>query len=274
MKGITQVMPDYNFFTIIDASDDDDTLYPVLSTPDDIYPVETTQEDGQVTHFTAARALVQQSSTGGLTTVIRLPSDIKWDVLITDTRVIVYCTKYDKGGRWTGIGAGAIFALAANAVSMARAAHRRKGKVLVAQVRYPWIATVGGSPREGWRSAENLRFKVDAEPGGQGHRHLYLTLVLPRQLDAPSIAHEIGTRCARYRLANDTSMEDKARSTFQALASGPKKTPVASQPGKPSWSWYEMPTSYRVNSVTAKPIPRRPEPEIGSVGRGADEAGV
>jgi len=254
--GSAAAVSDYNFFTIIDASDDDDALYPVLSGPGDSLPVEITQDDGQIAHFRAARALVQQSTTKGLTSVISLPDDIKWEILITDTRVIVYCTKFDKGGGWTGMGAGAVFALAANAVSKARAAHRRKGKVLVAHIRYPWIAAVGGSPKEGWRSAENLRFKVDAQPRGQGHRHLYLTLVLPKQLDAASIAYEVGRRCARYRLANDDSMEPEEHAKFVAIATGPQKTPAASDPGKPRWSWYEMPTSYRVNATTARPKAR------------------
>lgn len=255
LKG-TARMADYNFFSIVDASHDDDAIYPVLSAPDVQYPVEITAEDGRVSYFQASKAVVQQpNAEGRLTQVIQLPTDIKWECLITDTRVIVYCTKYDKGGGWIGLGAGALFAVAANAVSMARAAHRRKGKVLVGQVRYPWLSTVGGKPKQGWNSAENLRFLVNAQPRHGGSRNLYLTLVLPKQVDAASVAYEIGTRAARWHLTSDPQLAAENKSKYEEIASGPRKVPVAANPGELPWAWYAMPSSYRVNSLTARPKP-------------------
>ena len=46
--------------------------------------------------------------------------------------------------------------ITANAISKARAAIRSRGKMLVGQVRYPWIQTVGSSPKDGWASEEKL----------------------------------------------------------------------------------------------------------------------
>lgn len=63
--------------------------------------------------------------------------DVQIRLLVTDARVIIYCDKWTKSGGWIGFGAGGMaVALAANAVSKARASSRRKGKLLVGHVRY------------------------------------------------------------------------------------------------------------------------------------------
>jgi hypothetical protein len=242
---------EFNFVTVVDATHDGDAIYPTLSPPDDDFPVDLHEQDGDITYLEANLLRVQQVVRGAMTETFRLPKDIKWEVLITNTRIIFYSTKYDKGGRWGGVGAGAVFALAANAVSMARAAHRRKGTVLVGQIRYQWLSLVGGSPKIGWKSRENLRFKVDANPGGQGHRYLYLTLVLPSHLEATELANEIATRCATYRLQRGEQMTDEQAQAFEEIASAPIREAVSRTPGDPAWAWYEMPTSYRVNTATA-----------------------
>ena len=74
-------------------------------------------------------------------TVFRV-RDVRIDVYITDTRVALACSKYDKGGGWIGSPTGMILL---NTVSKTRAALRRRGKMMVGQVRYPWVQRVGST---------------------------------------------------------------------------------------------------------------------------------
>lgn len=250
----------YEIFSIVDASHDDDAIYPTLSGTDAVYPIETDRDDGRTAHVQVSRAWIgEPTANGGLAKTVNLPTDIKWDLLITDCRLIIYSVKYDKGGGWSGWGTGALIAAGANAVSKARAAHRRKGKVLVGQIRYPWLERLAGSPKEGWRGSEALRFKVDAQAGGPGHRPMYLDLYLPKQLDAVAIAHEIATRAARYRLGKDVHERHEKRAEFEALAASPRRPAERAKAGQPSWAWYVLPTSYRVNSRTARLEPKEPD---------------
>jgi len=244
----------HSVFTIVDETSDDDSLYPVLSEPGAAYPVETTPSDGNVAHVVAINARVLEGTgSAGLAVTQKLPPKLKWDVLITDERVIVYCTKFDKGGGWWGTGAGALIAVTANVVSKARAAYRRKGKVLVGQIRYPWIKQLLAHPKAGWKSNETIRIAVDGKPGGDGHRYMILELTLPSQVDALSVSHAIATRAARFRLAHDPKMSDDERANFEAIANGPRKG-VENSPGSngSAWAIYSMPTSYRVNRKTAR----------------------
>jgi hypothetical protein len=81
---------------------------------------------------------------------------IKIDLLVTDARFAPACSRYDKGGGWVG---GASAMVVANAVSKARAAIRSRGKMLVGQVRYPWIQRVGSAPKKGFGNDEKLVFE-------------------------------------------------------------------------------------------------------------------
>lgn len=268
----------WNFFAIVDASDDNPALFPVLSAPNSNLAVELDQSDGRaplLLHATAARVLGTNAS-GQLAAVMPLPSDVKWDVVITDSRVIVYCEKYDKGGGWVGFGgAGIAFALAANAVSKARAAHRRKGKVLVAHVRYPWLERLLAAPKTGWLSSERLRLRVNSAPGGP-NRFIMLELDLPKHESALGAGCEIARRCARYRLANDPTMEPQERERFMALATGRPRNPEPPAAGqKTGWATYTMPSNYRVNATTAVPKPAAPpaqQPAVPPQAAAADPA--
>ncbi|MBQ6016631.1 MAG: hypothetical protein IJL19_01985 [Clostridiales bacterium] len=65
-------------------------------------------------------------------------SDIDIDCYITDSRIIVRCDKYDKGGTWTG----GLTALALNAVERAAANRRTRGKTFLGHIRYEWVSAV------------------------------------------------------------------------------------------------------------------------------------
>jgi hypothetical protein len=244
----------WNFFAVVDATDDDAALYPILSSPDATCAVQLDRSDGETLwrRATGARVLGINAA-GQLASVVPLPSDVTWDVLITDARVIVYCEKYDKGGGWVGFG-GAAFAvaLAANAISKARAAQRRKGKVLVAHVRYPWLERVLATPKVNWRTSERIRLRVNAAPGGTSNRYLILELELPKHENALNLAKDIAHRAAKYRLANDSTMQPDERKRFTDIAATERGT-SSSSPQQTTWAVYAMPTSYRVNAVTALP---------------------
>jgi hypothetical protein len=134
---------------------------------------------------------------------------IKIDLFLTDARFALACSKYDKGGGWVG-GAGVM--IVANSVSKARAAIRSRGKMLVGQVRYPWIERVGSSPKTGWASEETLIFHTTAKGGATT-----LRLTLPKSVDSSLVAVEVTRRLASYRLANE-ELNASTRDQLQRLA--------------------------------------------------------
>lgn len=249
-------MTDWNFFGIIDATDDDPTLYPVLSGPEAPLPVALEPLDGPGPSYytgTAAQVLGTDAR-GALTRIVTLPSDLKWEILVTDARVIVYCVKFDKGGGWGGLGLGGLaVAAAANAVSKARAAARRKGKLMVAQVRYPWLQQALATPKVDWKTSGKVRLRVNAAPSG-ANRFIMLELTVSKHLSALTVCHDVAVRAARYRLAHDASMEPGERALFEELAASPERQPQEPTSGRnPTWAVYPVPSSYRVNRVTAFP---------------------
>jgi len=135
---------------------------------------------------------------------------IKIALFITDARFALACSKYDKGGGWVG-GAGTVIVF--NSVSKARAALRSRGKMLVGQVRYPWIQRIGSSPKTGWASDEKLVFDTSAGQDGA----MRLTVTLPKNVEAARVACEIAQRAARYRLASE-DIETDARTALEQLA--------------------------------------------------------
>ena len=89
-------------------------------------------------------------------------SKVRICVYITDARVAFACSKYDKGGGWIGT-PGAMLVM--NVASKSLAAVRRRGKMMVGQVRYPWIANVGSTGQQGIGSEERLVFDGKSDRG-------------------------------------------------------------------------------------------------------------
>jgi hypothetical protein len=168
-------------------------------------------------------------------------SDIKATLHITDSRVAIACTKYDKGGGWSG----GVTALAFNAVSKARAAVRRKGNVLVGQVRFPWLSDVGFKPKTGWLSDEQLRIVANDKSGGE-RRMLFLDLTFPKSISAEQIAREVASRAAKFRLNHTKIDSDEEREKIEALVD-----PAALTPEKDKYALYTFPTYFFANTKTA-----------------------
>ena len=188
-------------------------LLPVPATEKNMIIME--DRDGTNVQRLTASAVVCQ--VGGRTVI--KDRKIKIDLFLTDARFVLACSKYDKGGGWVG-GAGVM--IVANSVSKARAAMRSRGKMLVGQVRYPWIQKVGFSPKTGWASEEKLIFHETTKGGATA-----LTLTLPKNIDSSLIAAEVARRLARYRLASE-QLDASTREQLEQLSEAQPPDAIAS----------------------------------------------
>lgn len=231
----------FNILTIRTGDHDDGSLYPVLGAERD--EVEFEPLDGRsVTRLFAEAAYIYRIVGNGIHEEAHV-SDIRMAVYITDARVAVACSKYDKGGGWRG----SLIAVPLNAVSMARAAYRRQGKMLVGHVRYPWLASVAFTEKSGWGSSNCLRLQVTERIDGND-RNMMLELRFPKGTDTASLAHVISQRAAAYRLAHDHELSATEVARFEALRSG------AAKRGTPKeYTVYAMPTEYFVSASSAYP---------------------
>ena len=150
---------------------DDGLLYPVPGAEPDSIGLE--RRDGSSIRQLFARE-ISVGPAASREPILRA-DDIRARVYVTDSRVAVACTKYDKGGGWIG---GPI-ALTLNVASRVRAARRRRGKTLVGHVRYPWLRGVYARHGGRWRGSELLRLVIEGDSDV-----LHLDLVLPRGADA------------------------------------------------------------------------------------------
>lgn len=231
----------YSIVTIREVSDvGDDSLYPEISSDGSSTLIAMGKRDGNPRVFTATGVEVTDSD-GTLADF----SEIKAEVAVTKSRLTIGCAKYDKGGGWTGLGGGAIVAMAANGVSKIAAAQRRKGKALVGHIRYPWLKSVGASPKQGFFGAEQLRLVVNRSDYCGGGS-VWVTLVLPKDTDAMDLARTITRRAARWRLKHETDMEDSERSDLEDLADADYLVPEHKR-----LAFYDFPTCWPVHPDTA-----------------------
>lgn len=206
----------YEFFKIVDELHDDPTLFPVLSAPQQPLPFELEPADGDTRLEFESRSVSVAQRTAAGWTELRTFRDLKFGVVITDARIVVHCEKWSKGGGWRGFGVGGLaFAAAANAVSHARAAHRRKGKLLVAQIRYPWLTQVGAVLDRRGRPVA-LRLAVNA--GSRAEPRLVALDIPAGGADPAALAAAIGTVAARHRLSNGQPLAEPDRRTCEQLA--------------------------------------------------------
>ena len=228
--------------TVRDLNDQDsDILYPIPDgTPDGI---TLDEHDGRTVHSFVVTTieLLELGRDGAGSETLLKAEGIKAVLYVTDSRVAIACTKYDKGGGWYG----GVTALALNAASKAMAASRRKGKVLVGHIRYPWLSSAGYTTKTGWLSDEELRIAVSEKTGGEEHTFL-LDLKFPKGTSAEAVAREITGRAARYRLRNTTMDSDEERAGIEALVTPPPLTPK-----KGSFSTWRFPSRYFARTSTA-----------------------
>ena len=251
----------FNILVVRTAEQDDGTMYPVIG--DETWPIELEPLDGPRPQTLVATGLSVSVVDGGALKRVVTVKDIKADVLLTDARVAVACEKYTKGGGWVGIGGGAaVVALGLNAVSKARAAHRRQGKILVGQVRYPWLKSVGCEAKTGFTSVEAIRLSI-VEAVGAEKRQVVLTATLPKNVSAAAVAQAIVQRAARYRLAY-TNLEGTQRARTEQLSQAPM---LVAEPKK--FVFYDLPSYFYASRTTAYPKASAVDKTPGEPGAGS-----
>jgi hypothetical protein len=145
-------------------------------------------------------------------------SDLSIGLYITDTRMAIACTKFDKGGGWKGWTPGSvIMAAGANAVSRALASRRRQNKTLVGQVRYEWLGMVEATDRSGFLSVNSLQVLLGDPSGANGV--VILGLTLDKRTPATPLAEEIARRAAGYKAAR--AVGDEHRAALKTYAEKP-----------------------------------------------------
>jgi hypothetical protein len=224
----------FNVLAVIGPDTPPDPLYPVPG--DQPNTVETERGDGtNCTTVPATLIAVYGVQPGRNRRLARL-LNIKASIHITDQRVAVACSKFDKGGGFTplgGLASGAI-ALTANTVSKARASSRRRGKMLVGHVRYPWLLCVGFKEKSGLLSQEVLRLGLVNPAPGESNA-LFVDLVIPKNLDSKEIARSIAQRAAAYQLADSENLVPEDRPRLESLVNAPPLSGVA---GKVTCYWF------------------------------------
>lgn len=219
----------------------DETMFPGL---DGGGKVNQELLDGDSAQQLVARAIAVRDVGGGKARTIVEVREIRAEVVITDARVILLCSKYDKGGGWVGTPG---TALMLNAVSKLRAARRSRGTALVGHIRYPWLISVGFSPKQGWLDEEVLRLVVrdgTADPS----RLLVVDLNLPKETDSGAVARAIMLRAVQYRTTHETLTDDELAG-FRQLA----ESPELARPQPKKFAVYAMPTSWQAKPATAYP---------------------
>ena len=197
------------------------------------------QRDGEAIQSLTAKALEFKV---GNRTMLRVRK-VRIDFFITDARLAVACSKYDKGGGWVG---GATTMVVFNTVSKARAKLRSRGKMLAGQVRYPWLRWVASTPKTGYASEEALILHWAAENGTA----MTLTLTLPKNLEASRIAAEIVDRAARYRLVSE-ELDPDARAGIEAHLGSQSRVTAGGEK-----TVFEMAAPRPVNEDSARIAPR------------------
>lgn len=144
--------------------------------------------------------------------------------------------------------------LVANAVTVSevgaasvRAARRTKNRVMVGQIRYPWVRAVGASTH-GRNTEDKLRIRyVEKYPDMELHKTLDLTFA--KGTDTTLIAQDITRRVAEFRLAHYPDMEDQEREAFARL----RQDPPRPEPEPKKFAFTNMPTCFPVSPKTAYP---------------------
>jgi hypothetical protein len=203
-----------------DGEAPDDPLYPTPG--EEANDVETLPEDGNwLDPLTAIELNVAEVGEGGPKRLLHL-NKMKAAVLVSEQRVAVACSKYEKGGGYVPFGGVGSLAVAgvANAASKVKAARRRRGKMLVGHVPYAHLMSVGFRPPSGVMQREQLRLSM-YDPTESDYRALMLDITLSGNRQSASfLAQQIACWAASAKLREDTS--DTERAILQPLLEEPE----------------------------------------------------
>lgn len=207
-------MSDFSILAVKDGAWED-PLYPMPGEQPDT--VELAPADGQtVERLTATEMTVLELTSGSARRLLHVEK-MKAVVFITDARVAVACSKFDKGGGWTPWSISAIpVAIAANTASKIKASRRRRGKMLVGHMPYAQLRAVGFRKTGMVRAREQLRVAVN-DPTVEGVRGLALDLTLSGRQSASAISRAVISRAARHRLDESQDLDEAARKHLEGL---------------------------------------------------------
>ena len=190
---------------------EDGLLLPVPGTERDTVLLE--ERDGhQLVHISATGVMVAHNGM-----IVDEWTDVQIVMLITDARVAFASSKYLGMSKMRGGGAPSLLLVSAavSAVDYAVETHECRGKMLVGQLRYPWIAQVGSSTKFGWghQPQERLYLQVAAADGPTR-----LAVTLAPDETAARIAAGIARRTAAFRLRCDEELDGETRRSLEDLA--------------------------------------------------------
>jgi hypothetical protein len=246
----------------IGDTSDDGAVWPVPSGDPEGRLVELEEWDGdrdRMRWMSVTGIQEQEVLPGGAKTLSRL-TKVNGIAYVTDARLVVAVEKYDKGSAYVGFGGvGAVVGLAATGISKARAAQRRKGKVLVGQVRWQWVKALAAQP--GNRSG-TIRLVYETKNDGQA-RLYRLDLTVPGSAPALQVAQDCVQRAAAWRLARFPGRED-GWDRLRELTTAP----VLAVPDRSKLAVYSMPNYFFVNRGTAYPRKVDSAESAGSPGQG------
>lgn len=231
----------FGIAAVIRPEDDPYPMYPIPGDDKDTVCPEPGDGTSPLT-LIATEVEVAYSQSGKLKYLSYYRS-IRAVVQVTNSRVTVACSKYEKGGGWIG---DPISMVALNAGSKLLAAARRRNKMLTAHMRYPWLSDVGFKEKRGFGSSEGLRLCLTTRTDDGEPMALFLDLTLHKNHSAHLAAAEIIRRCATYRLSNDKTFQDGELIKWNKLLNPPALT---NEKGK--YAIQTLPTSFKANPNTA-----------------------
>jgi hypothetical protein len=216
----------FNLLAVREVGAAEDQLYPAPGEQAD--SVQLRADDGQPSApLPVSDITIREILPGASPKRVLRVRDISAKLWTTDSRIVLACSKYDKGGGWRSWSAAAIpVTLAANTVSKARASRRRAGKMLVGQVPYASLVSVGCKPRGTPLGHDVLRFGT-IDPTLGTFRGLLLDVELPRQHSATEIARQIARFVAGRRLDSGRNLDDGLREHLSGLR---QPGPLLAQP--------------------------------------------
>lgn len=206
----------FNLLAVREVGADEDQFYPAPGEQAD--SVRLRADDGEPSAPLPVNDITIREILPGVspTRVLRV-RDISAKLWTTDSRIVLACSRYDKGGGWRSWSAAAIpVTLAANTVSKVRASRRRAGKMLVGHVPYRSLTSVGCKPRSTPLGHDVLRFGT-VDPTLGTFRGLLLDVELPRQHSATEVARQITEFVAGRRLDSGEDLDDGAREQLTGL---------------------------------------------------------
>jgi len=235
----------FTVLAVVDSSHDDASLYPIKGDGEDSL-IELESLDGPNCERLAVSGLELHQLIGGKLKQIARVGGIEAEMIISDARVAVACLNYNREG---GVGVGIFVAAAINAARKARTARSEDPEILVGQVRYPWLWTIGCHASSGFGAGPG-QIHLGLNVGSRKAPLPTLLTVSVKGESAERVAREITRRAVAYRLTHE-KIEDDVRTKLEALL---QKDPVIRGSAlRRNREAFKFPTYFYANALTAYP---------------------